>query len=209
MSGVKFRLDRRDFDRTLRRYIEFSNRDIPTIVNTKAFYIARRATVETPAVSAAEIRAFIGKEDGAVIGRIINKRRGAKGEKGLYGKEMAKMVATVKAARLKARAFLKSGWLWAIKQLEPYAEKPGAPRVDRSAKAIGMAKGSAIPARQGFRVVAKIINTVTAKWDKRDGAAKIAEPALQKAFDFEEKSMLDYIERKLKKSAGQAGIKTR
>jgi hypothetical protein len=209
MSAVKFTLNRREFDRTLRQYVELSKRDIPTIVNTKAFYIARRATVETPAVSAEEIRKFIGTDGGAIMGKIINSRRGKRGEKGLYGKEMTKMIATVKAARLRSRAFLKSGWLWAVKQLEPFAEKRGAPRVDRKAKIIGKAKGRAEPAKQGFRVVAKIINTVTAKWDKRETAASKAEPVLQRAIDFETQSMKDYMERKLKESAHRAGIKTR
>ena len=164
--------------------------------------------METPAVSAAEIRKFIGQDGGAIIGKIINKRRGARGEKGLYGKDMTKAIAVVNAARLKSRAFLKSGWLWAIKTLEPLAEKRGVPRVDRSAKRIGQAKGSAIPARQGWRVVSKIINTVTSAWDKREGADKIAEPALQRAFNAETQSTKEYIERKQRESARAAGIRT-
>ena len=206
-KAVSIRFDHREFDRTLREYTNYSKRDIPTIVNTKAFYIARRATIETPAVSASEIRSFT--KDQEVMGKIINKRRGARGEKGLYGKEMSKMVATVKAARLRSRAFLKSGWIWAIKKLEPFAEKIGAPRQDRAAKAIGKAKGDGIPARGGWSVVSKLINTVTAAWDKREGAAKYAVPALKRAFDFETASMLKYIERKLTASAKKAGIKTK
>ncbi len=207
-NPIKFRIDRREFDATLRRYALYSKRDIPTICNTKAFYIARRATVETPAVSAQEIRAFTKQEGGKIIGMIINARRGKRGEKGLYGQAMTQAIALVKAARLKSRAFLKSGWLWAIKKLEPLAEKRGVPRVDRTAKKIGQAKGDAIPATQGWRVSAKILNTVTAAWDKREGAGKIAEPALQRAFDAETQSMKDYMERKLNQSAKDAGIRT-
>lgn len=208
MSGG-FKIDRREFDAAIRKYVEYSKRDIPTIVNTKAFYIARRATVETPSVSPAEIREYFNRETGQHLGMMVNARRGKRGDKGLYGKDMAKAIALVKAARLRARAFLKSGWLWAVKDLEPYAEKIGAPRVDRKAKAVGQAKGKGIRASQGWRVVAKIINTVTAKWDKQDGAAKVAEPALQRAIDFETASTLGYIERKMKASARKAGIKTR
>lgn len=203
-----FTMDNREFDQTLRKYVQTSPRDIATIVNTKAFYIARRATVETPAVTPQEIREFAARDGGKIMGMLINKRRGLKGEKGLYGDAMAKMIATVKAARLRSRAFLKSGWLWAVKALEPYAEKRGAPRVDRKARAIGKAKGSAKPAANGWHVEAEIVNKVTAAWDDKDGAAKIAEPALQRAFDFETRSMLDYMERKMKDGAHKAGIKT-
>lgn len=207
-NPIKFKVDMREFTATLRNYTNYSKRDIPTICNTKAFYIARRATVETPAVSAKEIREFIGRDGGEIIGKIINKRRGARGEKGLYGDAMTKAIAVVKAARLRSRAFLKSGWLWAVKILEPLAEKRGAPKVDRAAKKIGKAKGDAIPATQGWRVSAKILNTVTAAWDKDEGAAKIAEPALQRAFDAETQSMKDYIERKMRGTAKEAGVKT-
>lgn len=212
-SPIKLRItssSQRDFTATLRRYAQYSKRDIPTIINTKAFYIARRATVETPAVDASKIREFIGKDGGEIIGKIINKRRGSRGEKGLYGKAMTKAIAVVRAARLRSRAFIKSGWLWAVKDLEPYAEKiGGGPRVDRKAKRIGAAKGSAKPATQGWSVRAQIVNTVTAKWDKEEGAAKIAEPALQRAFDAETQSMKEYIERKQRKAAKEAGIKTK
>jgi hypothetical protein len=201
--------DMREFTSTLRKYSLLSSRDPKVICDTKAFYIARRATVETKSVTASEIREFIGRDGGETMGKIINKRRGARGEKGLYGKDMTKAIAVVKAARLRSRAFLKSGWLWAIKALEPFAEKRGAPRADRTAKLIGQAKGAAVPATQGWRVVSKIINTVTAAWDKREGADKIASPALQRAFDAETQSMKDYIERKLRSSAKEAGIKTK
>lgn len=204
------RLNTREFNRTLVRYSQVSKREWPVIINTKAFYIARRAVVETPAVSAKEVRDFIKRDDGAIIGKIINKRRGKRGEKGLYGDEMAKMVATVRAARLRSRAFLKSGWLWAIKKLEPYAEKAGAPRIrGTKPKLIGAAKGDAVPARSGWRATAKIVNTVTAAWDKREGAEKYAVPALQRAFAFETQSMKEYMERKLKKLARKEGIRTR
>lgn len=204
------RLNTKEFERTLKSYMRLSKRDFVSAINTKAYYIARRAVVETPAVKPEEIREFIKRDDGAIIGKIINARRGKRGEKGLYGKEMAQMVATVRAARLRSRAFIKSGWLWAVKTLAPHAEKIGQPRITGpKAKTIGRAKGSAVPARNGWKITAKIINTVTAAWDKREGAAKYAVPALQRAFDFETKSMKDYIARKLTQRAKKEGIRTR
>ena len=207
-NEIQFKVHDAEFRSALKKYVQFSRRDIATIVNTKAFYIARRAVAETPAVKAGEIRDFIRRDSGATIGRIINARMKKRGEKGLYGDTMAKMAATVLGARLRSRAFLKSGWLWAVKKLAPYAEKIGTTST-RGARAIGKAKGDAIPATQGWRVSAKIINTVSAAWDKREGAAEVAVPALQRAIDFESKSMLEYVERKLNQSAGLAGIRTK
>jgi hypothetical protein len=55
-------IDRREFDRTLAIYRTYSKRAIATIVNTKAFYIARRATVETPKAKAAAVKSGLAKE---------------------------------------------------------------------------------------------------------------------------------------------------
>src|SRR5690242_8413843 len=106
---ISWRIDRRDFDRTLAVYRRYSRRDPATIANTKAFYIARRASVETVRARPQAIRRFIGKKRGRIIGMLINKRRGLRGEKGLYGAAMMKEVEVVLAARLRSRAFLASG----------------------------------------------------------------------------------------------------
>lgn len=211
-NAVSFKINTREFDRTLREYANYSKRDVQTIVNTKAFYIARRAVAETPMADGKDIRDFIRSDSGAIAGKMINARRAKRGEKGLYGKAMAKEVAAMLAKRLRARAFIKSGWLWAVKKLEPYAEKVGRkPSIGRGKpQAVGKPKGSAEPATSGgWRCRSKIINTVTAAWDTRQEVAKVAEPALQRAFDYERQSMLQYIENKLRKSAQSLGIKTK
>ena len=204
---VKFRTE--EFTRTLRRYRELSKRDPETIVNTKAFYIARRAVLETPKTPAEKIREFVGLRSGQVIGRIINKRRGARGERGLYGDAMAKAVGLVLAARLRSRAFMKSGWLPAIKALAPLAEKRGAPKSDRSAKVKGKDNGYARPARGAGWVARSIIaNMAQARWD-RGKAMEEGLAALKRAFDAETQSMKEYIERKQKETAHKAGVKTK
>lgn len=204
---VTWRIDRRDFDRTLRVYRQYSKRDPETIANTKGFFIARRATVETVRATPQAIRKFIGKDRGRIIGMLINKRRGERGEKGLYGAEMMKEVETVLAARLRSRAFLASGWIPAIKALQPLAEKRGAPRADRTAKTFGQAKGYAMPARgAGWVAKAIIVNMAAARWDK-GGQAKHGQAALQRAFDFEARSMREYIERKQREAATKAGVR--
>ncbi len=56
----------REFTSTLRKYSQISKRKPKVICDTKAFYIARRATVETPSVDAGKIREFIGRDGGAI-----------------------------------------------------------------------------------------------------------------------------------------------
>ena len=53
--NVQFKIDDREFKRTLEKYATISTRSIPEIVNTKAFFIARRAV------------AIVGKPKGSAV----------------------------------------------------------------------------------------------------------------------------------------------
>lgn len=209
--GVKFRVDRREFDKTLKEYRQYSKRDVATICNTKAFYIARRATVETQKSKKSKIRADLlqeGRLPAPIAALIVNAKRGAAGLKGLFGKKMRAAVnELIKARRV---ATLAAGWIPAIKAFEPLAEKRGAPRQAAQAKLTGdgSKKGYGRPAKEGWFSKAILANLMTAKWDTRDGAESVATPALQRAFDAEEASMKAYIERKLNEGAKKAGIRT-
>ncbi len=88
-GGVTFRLDRREFDRTLNEYRKYSKRDVATIVNTKAFYIARGATRKTPKASQA-------KMDRQLLKNIVT---------GI--KVVAWMVKTLKSGKERRTAWLK------------------------------------------------------------------------------------------------------
>lgn len=227
-----FKLDTREFSSTLRRYAGYSKRALPVILNTKAFYIARRATVETPKASSSKIakelreprlQRTVNKKGRATnrkttLGRlIIMARRARAGLPGLSKTELTSAVKGLIAARKRSVAFLKSGWLPAIKRLEPLAERVGIkPRVDVSGKQYGRAKGSASPAVGGFSPRASITNDALPKargvfkslGGNRQQALKFAGPALQRAFGHEMRSMKDYIERKLREEAQRATIKT-
>jgi hypothetical protein len=207
---VSVKIDTREFDKTLRQYLNISKRSIEVATNTKAYYIARRAVAETPMADGDSIRRYIGHSSGRVAGMIINKRLGERGERGLYGKDMAMAVKTMLASRLRARAFIKSGWLWAVKKLAPFAESIRGPSLGKGRpKIIGNAKGTARPASSGWKCRAEIVNNVTAAWDRRSGAWDVAFPALKRAFEFERLSMISYIEKKLKSAAKSSGIKVR
>ena len=203
-----FKIDTREFQATLLKYRQISKRDELEIVNTKAYFIARRAVVETVKADKGKIRAFFSGATQAIVGMIINKRRGERGEKGLYGDAMAEAQIAMRARRLRAIGFIKSGWIWAIKNLEPYVKsKRGAAREDKSVKAYGRPKGKGSPAR--FLARAIIANFAESKESTtNDPLGKFGEPGLQKAINYESASMVKYMEDKLRKSAQSVGIKT-
>ena len=216
MPNGTFKLDDREFTKTLEEYRRYSRRDIPEIVNTKAFFIARRAVIETPKADSSKVRAFFSRATQRIVGMIINARRGKRGQKGLYGDEMAEAQAMMKAARLRSVAFLKSGWLPAIKTLEKLTKyRRGVARSEAGdavgrVKQVGQPKGRATPAREGtFYSRAIITNLADARHDSRAALLKFGGPALQRAIDKETESMREYIERKLTDSAHAAKIKTR
>lgn len=224
MPAVTFKVDMREFDRTMREYRKYSKRDPKTICDTKACFIARRATLETPKANKASITKDLGREikSGKNAGKlrlkkgtthnaplaalIINKRRG-KGH-GLQGAAMAEAIRQMIAGRVKSIAFMKSGWLPAIRALLPLAQRRGLPRQDRSMAQTGRDKGYAVPAREDWRATTTIANTATTKRDHKGALIKYGSAPLQRAIDAEEASMRDYIERKQRESAHKAGIKT-
>jgi hypothetical protein len=237
-NPVKFKLEMSEFNRTLKKYRELSSRDPETIANTKAFYIARRATVVTPKANKSKIKRdllseitteikllgqriritksgikrgkFITEKITApLVALIINARRGKKGLRGLEGNAMAEASNLLIAIRLKSVAFIKSGWLPAIKALEPLAAKGRAPNQDRTAETVGAQKGGAMPARGFWKAVATIWNSAEATRDNKRALVTYGGPALQQAVDFEESSMRQYIEDKLKETAKAAGVKVK
>lgn len=243
--AITFKVRDNQFRDALRRYVRVSKSAIPDIVNRKAFFIARRAVIETPTAS----KMLMDEELGRVFRRkgklsvrweaagagkwglrhfksgdarleaplaalIINARRGRKSLPGLFGEAMKQAMAILIAARRKSRAYLKSGWIPAIKRLEQAVKsRRGAPRMESSPRQVGQPKGSAIPATNGFRVRAVIENAVAAAGGRAEHHAeavkRFGEPALQRAFDRETKSTLDEISRRLNDAAKSVGIKTR
>lgn len=202
------KLNTRAWDRVFAQYLRLSKRDLATALNAKAFFIARRAVVETPKAKLTRLD----RKTARILGMIINRRRAEKNEKGLYGEDMAKAVEILYAARRRSVAFLKSGWLPAIRRLELAVEpkyRRGAARNDRTAKQFGRPKGQAIPATTGWRCVARIENAALSTHDKKDALQLFGGPALQRAFDYEVASMIEYIARKLRERARDSGIRTR
>lgn len=220
-----------EFRRTLREYREYSKRDDVTIVNTKAFYIARGAVREThkadPSVidrtlsqlikehdaknagKLVKVKRFgrFGKvEEAPLVSLLINAERGRKGMPGLYGSSMRAAVRRFIPRRKQAAGFIASGWIPSIKAFEPLAEKKGsAPALDRSVKQVGRPKGRGIPADKGQYVPTAILQNMAVARGLTGGTAleKWAQAGLQAAFNNEISSMKEYIEQKKQETANK------
>jgi hypothetical protein len=225
------RLNTREFDRTLRQYMEHSKRDWAQIFNTKGYFIARRATTETPKANAAKIRALRERRiigTGLKFGKngprkvtvrdplstsraalILQARRRAAGQPGYTAKELPAAVKKFIGARLRSIGYLKSGWIPAIKKLEPLADVRAKPRVDNSGKVFKQPKGGAKPARNLWRTTCQIFNAAVTKKSGDEGLRKFGQAGLQAAFAAELVSMKDYVERKLAARAKRLAIRTR
>ncbi|MDD5351099.1 MAG: hypothetical protein PHQ12_12880 [Chthoniobacteraceae bacterium] len=229
-SPISIRVNTTEFDRVLRRYIELNKRDLPDIVNRKAYEIAKVACALTHRTGKGQVARELGvrlrrvREMNPLTNRlhrvrrayaatageaplaalIINARRGSKGQPGLYGRAMERAIYRLTVIRDQSRAFIASGWVPAIATLGTLVGLQF-----RGAKKIGRAKGSAVPARPGsYKVMARITNAASAKRDHKEALILYGEPALQSAFHQETRSMKDYIARKLGDSARSLGIKT-
>jgi hypothetical protein len=223
--------DQSVFDRTLAKYKEASKKTLARVINTKAYYVARKAVWFTPKADTKRIAAQLGQviavkesrmtkkgklrmttrktltlvkgtqHNAPLAALIINARGGSNNQKGLYGSRMSRAIQKLLAARKRSVAFIKSGWLPAIKKLAPLSDRRGAPATDSAAAQVGREKGTATPAKDGFNPSAEIVNLATTRRDKKSALVRYGAPGLQKAFDDEVKSMNQYIEAKMKPDA--------
>jgi len=238
--AVSFKINTREFDKTLKEYYQFHKRHtVPDIVNKKALYIARGAMRETYRPNKITIGkalsdlvyVFKNTKKGAVkklatrktynafgaqsgeapiAALIINFLRGKRGKKGLFGAEMKKAIKKLITKRQQAVAYLASGWIPAIKRLDPLVKrKSDAPAIDKDVRALKKsARGSGTAATEA-RPVAQIVSEAIASFSTtKDPLGKYGEPALQRAFDKETASMKQNIEDEMRKAARAHGIKT-
>lgn len=220
-----------EFQATLKQYAKINRRTFKEITDSKALFIARGALWNTKKASKEGVKRELlelaytlktsasgrtrkylkqsASRNAPVAALLINWKRGRRGEPGLYGDAMKKAVKNFLASRLRSIAFLKSGWIPAIRILNPLVKsKSGAKPIDRTVKQYGKDKGTALPAREGSKPKTIIENSASAKDDKKDALFLYGEPALKRAFADETQSMLTYMADKLKGAAREAGIRT-
>jgi len=204
--------DQSRFNRALDEYVVATKKDVVTVLNSKGYFIARKALWFTNAAlpeSVKELKTMATtrrvrepKDRGLVVGAIVSRRYG-KGN-GLHGSPMKAEIGSILAARVRSRSFLKSGWLTAIRGLDPKTEDKelAAPAVG-GVKQQGQSKGSYSAADESA-LLTSITNSAQAKRDRQSGLSKFGMPALMKAFDSEASSMEEYLIRKNAKSAAAA-----
>lgn len=225
--------DQTQFNQILKAYMAHSSRDVVTAMNTKGFYIARAATRMTYKAGKERIETGLGTvvtvtktsksgrtynrksldlnmgtthTDAPLAALIINARMGRSKKPGLYGSAMKAAIKKMISARKRSNAFLASGWIDAIKKLEPLADRGKKPQMAPASemRRYGVAKGDATPAVMGPVIAVKLENKAETKRDKKDALGKYASAGLAQAFESEANSMMQYIEQKLAAAAAAA-----
>lgn len=235
---IPLKIDTTEFNATFAEYLRVSKMEFAKAVNTKAFFIALKAMPETPKADKLKIGRSLSKliftfgnkgrkslatvqrfgrygqkQEAPVAALIINARRKKRGKPGLYGAKMKKAISTIISARQRSVAYLRSGWLPAVRRLGPLADKSGAPRPGDTGRQFGQDKGRAIPAVPGALAVCEIANSIgligPQAAEQRRAIDKHARPALQRAVDAESASMVTYLNRKAYEAATKLGINAR
>lgn len=181
-------IDPRPFNAVMQDYARLNRRTFPEIVNAKGLDFAFRALKETPKAAAAEIRALPSQDWWP---KFIAKQLG----KGFTKEAAREFSRRVIGARLRAVAFVKSGWLPTIKRLWPIVKDRLFTRGSiQSARQYGVAKGSVRPAVAGDNPTAVLENSAM-------GVEKVGVAAAERAMDQVKADMAEYIARKLEGNA--------
>lgn len=205
MVDVSIKVDTSGFNKAFSEYVKFNKRSMSEIVNTKALFIARGAVALTGASSKEQISDDLLKgskvmPSAPVAAIIINTNRGKAGQPGLNGQRMATEVNKFVRMKQATRNFLRSGWIPAIKKLNPFVtSKKGAPKMPSGVRSKGKDKGGAITApREGtWNATATIWNAVFGNNKTKGKATQLIQEGLQKSVDKETASMNQYVSNKL------------
>jgi hypothetical protein len=146
------------------------------------------------------------KTDIPLASLIILKRRFKRGDGWAdpRSSEVQNEVKKMIAARNKSVAYIKSGWVPAIRELAKYAKATGTP-ADSSAQQVGKPKGHAEPAINvsGDQHICKIINEAFATRDKKNAFYRVGSAGLMKALDDERKDMEREIAKAMQPAADE------
>jgi hypothetical protein len=200
-----------------REYVKVMSRTLPQAVNDKLFMIARASLWFTHKADKKDIEKALGKisvvnssagkqryrhrlkkaqqNDAPLIALIINRRRGR--GRGLRGQAMREEIQKVMSARMRSRAYIKSGWLPAIKELAAVTSIPTRHPFPDEAAQVGQAKGRAEIAKPGDMIRGLIENTAFTKRDTKGAFLKFGEKGLQAGLDYEGKDTESYIRKKV------------
>ena len=189
-----------EFMRTLRTYAENSKRAGAEIINRKAYFTALGAIKKTRVTDKKDIAAFF--KNPKRYAKVVMKAFGLKGN--VDDGTLKQYAKKLKGMRNRSVAYLRSGWIPAIKTFGKMA------RQKRSVKGVrqhGRAKGNARRAKYGAKASASMTNRTGHKVGQITAAKRYAEPALKRAIGDEQRSMIRHMEKKMKETARKSGIR--
>ena len=209
--ATELKIDTREFEAALKKYIMVSKRDLAYIVNKRALNVAFHAIRETPKARKGAIRRELlapsrESPSAPIAALIINRRLGkAQAEfvnqynqksqqlRGLHGAEMRAAIQKLIKKRQNTIGYIRSGWLKAIhvlKRVTKDSKRP--PRVN----VFGRVEGDVRPAKSGINPTAVIINSTRA-------AVKIGAAGLAKAIALDAADMREFTAKRLQKTANR------
>lgn len=213
-----------EFNRQLTEVAQHSSRTYPQVVNGQALAFASRAIRATEKANVEQIAVELGQiatqrrvsKKGKVSYRrifrtdlsslahiLVNWRRKKAGENMLWGDELDAKAKRLIGGRLRAVAFIKSGWIYAIRTLSAavgYGDRRDKLARGETAKMSGQPKGYARPAKTAISsvVTCEIANTALISHDGRN-PLPVAERGTQKAMAETIADMRRHLEEKLGK----------
>ena len=222
--SAEIKFAQREFQDALEKCIKETERTYDKFLNGQGLALAKRALDYMQKADAGRVAAALGQratkvrwnkkgkivktrvfddDQNTLAARIINARRAEAGKPLLFGKPLVAAVKKLVGARVRAVAFIKSGYVPAIRGLaKAVGYNPGS---GDSAKSRGVPKGYVIPAKPAISSVVKceIANTAllaesAARTGSRKGAPmSVAEKGLSMAFSESARDMMAHLAKKL------------
>lgn len=225
----------REFRKTLEKYLKVSKRSLPEALNEKAYFILNGSPTTEGAIRLTRkadyqaIKCELGVHSVQQVGKrgklikkfknelmdkywnqlsvkIIIARLRAAGTAIPSAEELKDMAVKMVNARVRSVAFIRSGWLPALRALARFS-KYGKLKFDETGRRIGVAKGGVSIATEN-RPRVYIWNSAGGEPKHKQAILRYGQDALEQAFRQETASMKSYIEQKLRNQAKDLGIKT-
>lgn len=121
----KCEVDTKNWGKAMGEYMKFCKKAPSEIVNTKAYFIMRNATLTTRSTTPEKIKMELNSPSskyadvplGAIL---VNSNLGKKGQPGLNGSKMAKAVEKLYNIKKRSINFVRAGWLKGIKEIQNF-----------------------------------------------------------------------------------------
>lgn len=234
--GPTFKVDTTEFNRFLAGTVASSKRDAVTVINSRLLFVILKSIQMTAKANRAQIERELGQigadqkftksgrikssrrvlREDSFAARIVNARRRdyAGPDFMLWGNALEEAARKLIAARVRSAAFIKSGWVGALRFIAPFV-KGRKTSPDKDAKIFGRPKGYATPARPAQSLITATAENRALLTGGRfqspgqHNPLPVAEAGLRKALASEQAEMTRHLREKLMQTAKQAGATVR